>query len=151
MRLQLRILKSNIMTRETSIAVYHQIQEEGLLTGRRNQVYKCLHEHGPMTQNETYVKLNVPNLQQSSIMPRFAELKDLGVITDIGKKVCTVTGRTVLEWKVTGELPVKKPKATFKEQKEEILADIIALGNRLPMTYKEDLRKIYHKLNALNG
>lgn len=139
------------MIRETSIAVYHQIQEEGLLSDRRNQVFKCLWEHGPMTQNETYVKLNVPNLQQSSIMPRFAELKDLGVITDIGKRICTVTGRMVLEWNVTGELPVKKTRASFKEQKKEILEDIIALGNRLPETYKEDLRKIYHKLNALNG
>lgn len=138
------------MIRETSIAVYHQIQEEGLLSDRRNQVFKCLWEHGPMTQNETYIKLNVPNLQQSSIMPRFAELKDLGVITDIGKRICTITGRTVLEWEVTGELPIKKSKASFKEQKEEILMDIIALGEKLPMSYKGDLRSIYHKLNALN-
>lgn len=138
------------MIRETSIAVYHQIQEEGLLSDRRNQVFKCLWEHGPMTQNETYIKLNVPNLQQSSIMPRFAELKDLGVITDIGKRICTITGRMVLEWEVTGDLPVKKSKASFKEQKEEILMDIIALGEKLPMSYKGDLRSIYHKLNALN-
>jgi hypothetical protein len=139
------------MIRETSIATYHQIQEEGLLSERRNQVFKCLWEHGPMTQNETYVKLNVPNLQQSSIMPRFAELKDLGVIDDIGKRICTVTGRMVLEWEVTGELPIKKDKKTFKQQKELILADIIDLGNRIPPPYKAELRAIYHKLNALNG
>ncbi len=137
------------MIRETSIAVYHQIQEEGLLSDRRNQVFKCLWEHGPMTQNETYVKLNVPNLQQSSIMPRFAELKDLGVITDIGKRECTVTGRTVLEWDITGDLPIKKSKATFKEQKEEILDLIIALGEKLPMTHKQDLRDIYYTVKDL--
>ena len=84
-------------------------------------------------------------------MPRFAELKDLGVITDIGKRECTITGRTVLEWDITGDLPVNKSKATFKEQKEEILNLIVALGERIPMAYKQDLRDIYHKLNALNG
>lgn len=140
------------MIRDTSIAVYHQIVAEGLLSKRRLQVYDCLYKHGPMTQNETYVELNVPNLQQSSIMPRFAELKDMGVIRETGKRICTVTGRTVLEWDVTSKLPVKKDKElTFSQKKEKILKDVVSLGERLQFypDQREKLLEIYWQLKKL--
>lgn len=135
--------------RQTSIDVYHQIVEKGLLSKRRWQVYSCLFEHGPMTQNETYVKLGVPNLQQSSVMPRFAELKNMGVIREIGTRKCTITGHEVLEWDVTDQLPIDFKRKSKKELKEELLNDIVNLGLKLPEHFRVSLRNIHRKLKEL--
>lgn len=93
--------------KETSIETYHQIEAEGLLSELRMEVYKCLYKNGPMTQMETCRKLNNPKRQDRSYMPRFAELTQMGVISSIGEKICRVTGRTVLVWRTTDNLPVK--------------------------------------------
>ena len=139
------------MARDTSIAVYHQIIAEGLLTKLKLQVYECLYEHGPLTQNETFVKLNLPKIKQDSIKPRFAELKELGVIKEVGKRPCRLTKREVYEWDVTSKLPKNDLliKKSIKEKKEEILKDIAELGKKLPDEYKIKLRDIYIKIKKI--
>ena len=139
--------------RDTSIEVYHQVKAEGLLSKRRFEVYECLFHHGPMTQSETLIKLNINNgnVNQHSITPRFAELKDLGVIKETRKRPCKITNRTVYEWDVTSNLPktdniVRKSK---KEKINEILDDIIELGKTLPDEHKQELRDIYVKLKKI--
>lgn len=102
-----------------------------------------------MTQNETYVKLGVPNLQQSSVMPRFAELKNMGVIREIGTRKCTITGHEVLEWDVTDQLPIDFKRKSKKELKEELLNDIVNLGLKLPEHFRVSLRNIHRKLKEL--
>jgi len=86
------------MVRETSIEAFRQIEEEGLLSDRRFQVYSYLFRHGPCT-----------GLQVSGGVPggwkRLAELRDLGVAREVGYTVCEVTGKTVLLWDVTDKLP----------------------------------------------
>jgi len=143
------------MVRDTSIEVYHQVEAEGLLSKRRFQVYECLFKHGPMTQNETFIKINLTannvgrkELAQDSIKPRFAELKELGVIRETGKRPCKITNRKVYEWDVTSKLPNKDLiiRKSTKEKKEEILNDIAELGKELPDDYKQDLRYIYRKI-----
>jgi DNA-binding MarR family transcriptional regulator len=94
--------------RSTSINVYKQIEAEGLLSKRRFEVYRAIYNKGPMTQNETLHYLNAP---QSSITPRFAELERMGVIKAIGERSCSITGRVVLVWQTTNNLPVKYEKA----------------------------------------
>lgn len=133
------------MVRDTSIEVYHQIHDEGLLSNRRLQVWDCIFEHGPMTASQVFQKLNIKTNQSG----RLTELAEMGVIRETHKGSCPVTGREVYFWKTTNVLPVKPKKITLKEQKEAVLQDIVTLGERLPMTYKGDLRKIYHKLKDL--
>jgi hypothetical protein len=98
------------MTRETSIRVFNQIKEEGILCKRKLQVYQALFDQGPLTQSEV---INIFGTKLSnSIRPRFAELERMGAIQVTGERVCTVTGRMVLTWDVTKNMPVKvkKPK-----------------------------------------
>lgn len=97
--------------RETSVAVYRQIKAEGLLSRRRMEVYTCIFEHGPLTCGETVDKLQrISGVLQHSITPRFAELNDMGVITIVGERMCSVTGRECLLWDVTNRLPKPLPK-----------------------------------------
>lgn len=90
--------------RQTSIDVYHQIRDEGLLSKRRLQVYETIYLHGPITQMET---AKIADILDHSVTPRFAELEKMGVIATVGERDCTRTGRKVLMWDVTGRLPTK--------------------------------------------
>lgn len=98
------------MTRQTSIDAYNEIKEKGLLSKRRFQVYKVLHDFGPLTIREVGEKL--PLIHESSLSPRFAELEKSGAIITKKKRPCTITGHTVHVWELTGNIPVKsiKPK-----------------------------------------
>jgi hypothetical protein len=93
--------------RKTSIEAYKEIESNGLLEGLLWITYRALYQFGPMTQNETCRKINNGDIQDRSIMPRFAQLKKYGVIEEIGTKKCDVTGREVLLWDVTANLPRK--------------------------------------------
>lgn len=96
------------MSRETSIAVYQQIEAQGLLSKRRFEVYSYLFNNGPATQMETTKVLCKDGLiTQHSYTPRFAELEKMGVIKIVGERTCTVTGRNVLSWDVTDSLPTE--------------------------------------------
>lgn len=97
-------------TRQTSIDVYREIEAEGLLSKRRWEAYSTLFNHGPITAMETARK--IPGTLDHSISPRFAELKRMGLIREVGERACRITGRNCIIWDVTNNLPIKfeKPK-----------------------------------------
>ena len=107
-------------SRQTSIDAYNEIKNGNLLKTVRLEVYECLYAHGPMTQMELCRKINNPKRQDRSYMPRFAELKDMGVIQEIGQKVCSVTGRGVICWDVTDQLPRKLDSKITESKNEKI-------------------------------
>jgi len=99
------------MIRDTSIEAFHKIKDEGLLSEKRWQVYEVLFQYGPLTGNELLIHLrkkyqgmlgNAP-----SVVSRLGELRDMGSVREIGKKICSVTGMTVINWDVTAKLPIK--------------------------------------------
>lgn len=99
------------MIRDTSIEVYRQIRDEGLLTKLNWEVYHALWESGPSTIREIYVKYFEGKYNDRSISPRFKELTEKGVIEATRKRVCRVSGRTVYEWELTKRLPIKVERA----------------------------------------
>lgn len=103
------------IVRSTSAEAYYQIKEEGLLSKRRWEVYDALFTCGPSTQMECYKSLKT-NTPRDSFTPRFTELKRLGVVKELGERECSVTGRNVLVWDITGRLPTGN--ATTKKTRE---------------------------------
>lgn len=101
------------MTRQTSIEAYNTIKENGLLSARRWQVYKTVYENGPITSAEAFQIMNqgspMRNITQSRA--RFTELRDMGVFTEVGKRICSVTGMTVILWDCTKNLPINFKKS----------------------------------------
>lgn len=95
------------MVRQTSIDVYHQIQDEGLLSKQRFNTYHILFHHGPMTASELAVKARgiYGDTVQNPYHKRLPELRDMGVVKELGTTVCSVTNREVLLWDVTDGLP----------------------------------------------
>lgn len=93
--------------RHTSVEVYRQIRNEGLLSELRLEVYETVFNHGPITQGETWMKLHRP---RPSVTPRFAELQKRGVLKIVGERECASTGRKAVLWDVTDSLPVEPKK-----------------------------------------
>lgn len=97
------------MVRETSYAAYCEIRDKGLLSERRFQVYEQLYLHGPCTTNELFHRstLKLPSNSNVNISARLGELRDMGVVTEIRQRPCSITGMLVIEWGVTDKLPQK--------------------------------------------
>jgi hypothetical protein len=91
--------------RQTSIDAYHEIRDRGLLSKRRFSVYEWLFQNGPATAGEISrgIKYN-RNLTAS----RLIELKELGVVKELGERICEISKFNVILWDVTGQLPQRK-------------------------------------------
>ena len=97
------------MTRTTSIDCYNQIKREGLLSERRLQVLSIMMYIAPCSagelEREFIFRHNIKGgWKQLSV------LRDQGVLKELGTKICNVTGRKVIKWDTTGNLPVKPKK-----------------------------------------
>ena len=109
------------MARLTSIETYRQIHSEGLLSQMRLETYSLLYAHGPMTASELLVKgrdIHGMKSQRDNYQKRLGELRDAGVVYEVRERKCTITGRNVIEWDVTDNLPTK---LTTKPKRLEIL------------------------------
>ncbi len=100
------------MTRHTSAQAYRRIEEEGLLSNRRWQVYDILYKHGPLTANEIirYARRYHPTANQTGFNARLSELKRIGVVVEVGEKPDAISGQKCFLWDVTEGLPLKLPK-----------------------------------------
>lgn len=122
------------MTRRTSIEAYHQIKDEGLLTEARLVVYEILFERGPLTAGEVFLWMRRMNqghtVVKGSVCARLTELRDTGVVAEVGKRECELTGHTAILWDVTENIPFKLEKRKSKDavirEKDEIIANLKA-------------------------
>lgn len=94
------------MPRDTSIEAYAAVEASEFVDKTKWDVYRCLYEHGPLTQNEVWVRLGSPQ-KKDSYSPRFSVLVQMGVIADLGVRPCTVTHRKCHYYDVTSKLPEK--------------------------------------------
>ena len=97
--------------RETSIEAYEKILKEGLISPRRWEVYATVYNNGPMTSGEAFFIINKTktstNLILSQSRARFTELRDMGLLKELGTKNCSITKNKVILWDVTKNLPTK--------------------------------------------
>lgn len=101
------------MVRQTSIEAYNKIKENGLLAKRTWEVYDTLFNFGPLTGREVFDRLGKKGFTTHTAS-RLSELRDRCAITEVGKKVCSVTGMKVILWDVTDRVPVKLDKHKTK-------------------------------------
>lgn len=107
--------------RSTSVESYCAIRDSGVLSELRWDVYDYIYAHGPLTARQTIVGLSETYELSSVYSPRFAELKRLGLIADIGTTECEFSGRNVTVWDVTANMPIIKTKAEALKDKIDAL------------------------------
>jgi hypothetical protein len=125
------------VTRKTSIEAYNQIKANGLLSALQFSIYAKLFDCGPMTQGELW-NTYFQHMQRHSVAPRFAELKDRGVVMEVGERPCRVTGVSALVWDVTDRLPSAiAPKIGPAKESDPLLVRILAKVDYLESKIKE--------------
>ncbi len=129
--------------RQTSIEAYHKIKDNGLLSKLRFIVYECIFRHQEITQSECWNLLKESHgiKNSSHITPRFAELKNLGVIEEIGTRPCQISGRNCITWSTTGNLPVKFERKSKDVIIKELRAEIERLKKMIP---SNDCQELFH-------
>lgn len=78
----------------TSLKAYAE-EIEPTLGYRQDMVLKALQNVGPMTNKETarYLEMEI-----NSITPRMNELVKMGLVGEVDKRHCKITGRTAIVW-----------------------------------------------------
>lgn len=85
------------MIQQTSINAFLDLRLSYLGVGRRAEVYNKLKSIGSATDCELMEALGYSD--PNKIRPRRKELVDEGLIVEDCKRVCGVTGKTVISWK----------------------------------------------------
>jgi hypothetical protein len=111
--------------RQTSINCFNQITKEGLLSKCRLALYEL---GKPSTAREIFSTMQVVKMEAT----RLTELMNMGVIYERGIRNCAITGRKVIEWDSTDNLPKDLQKINRKD-KVKILKGMIA-ELQLPIT-----------------
>ena len=111
------------MIRRTSISTYKAIQATGVLSFKRMMVYDYLYRNGPLTGGQLQKALG--GGVSESIRNRFTELVKMGVVYEVKETKCPITGRNVMLFDVTENMPkeYEKPKSKneiIEEMKERI-------------------------------
>ena len=119
------------MVRQTSIDCYYQIKAEGLLRKRGLQVYEAMLVKAPCTAGELERYIN-SEFHFRGAWKQLSVLRDWGVLCETGTRKCKATGRNVIEWDITDNLPDKK--TVVKQEAVDELKDahkLIALLNSM--------------------
>jgi hypothetical protein len=108
--------------RQTSLAAYNEIKASGLLSRMRWIVYDHLYHHGPLTRTEVDLHLKRDDEVNPSYHKRLSELERAGVVTTVGRKTCSITGKECELWDVTDALPVPvDPNELMRPTRKELV------------------------------
>ena len=113
------------MVRQTSIDCYNKIKASGKLSARRLEVLEAIVNSSPCTASEALVFIKTSSL---GIGSRFTELRDMGVIFETGTRKCKITNRNVIEWDLTGNMPVKIKKKKGRPRNFNKCIDYLSEG-----------------------
>jgi hypothetical protein len=99
--------------RETSVRAFYDAIAAGVITTRRDQVFAGLAELGSATANETFEHVKTQRREDlrydSNTRARFTELRDLGLIREVGARPCRITGKTCITWEIVPEAEYAGP------------------------------------------
>lgn len=109
------------MIRETSLEAFREVQSSDVIGDMQRKVYCYLYVNGPLTANEIAYNLALKTKsQQKNIPTRLGELRDRGVVKEVGKKCCSITGMNVILWDVTANAPKSEvPKKMSRKELEQ--------------------------------
>ena len=86
--------------RKVSENTFRYILEKQMLRGAHLAIYQTLFFYGPLTTREVNDKLGGVEMHS-----RLVELERLGVVVEIGLKICSITRQESMSWDVTDNLP----------------------------------------------
>jgi hypothetical protein len=142
------------MIQKTSIETYYAIKNSGLISDKRLKVFDIFWEHPDgLTGTQVFeiFKNKYPSSKHSeTIRNRITELRNMGVIDEVGVVECDFTNRKVMKFAISNRLPVPlEKKLTLNERVDSVLESIAMFGKTLNEVDKIQLRKIYKEVENL--
>lgn len=114
--------------RQTSIEALHRIRTQGLLSKRRFEIYDVLYQCGPATATEIAVNMSgykSPS-KGNNVHARLCEMRERGVVTEVGERRCGISGLNVILWDVTSKLPTQ-PQENREPTKSQLINSLALL------------------------
>jgi len=112
--------------RQTSINCYNQIKAQGLLSKLRLATHYAMLYSAPCTAGELQSYIDKNGIKVKHAWKLLSQLRDLGVVYEKDERKCNVTGRVVIEWDLTDNLPIK-PTTTSNTKKQRVKDTLDAL------------------------
>jgi hypothetical protein len=142
---------------QNSLDAFDYIKKNGLLSDKRLKVYHIFVNHPEgLTGSEVsdIYKKNYPSSQHSeTIRNRITELRDMGVLDELGNVECRFTGRMVMKYAVNIKMPTKLvAKKSLNTNIEEIITDLKKVWDLTTIDELDKrvlIREIKAKLKAL--
>jgi len=117
--------------RYTSAQTYYDIKANGLLSKLRFEVYEWLFHNGPATAKQVVNALTKGSESSSTYNSRLSELRDQGVVTEVGITTCKESHQEVILWDVNSNLPM--PLLHRKSDKAELL-ELVTIAHSILST-----------------
>ena len=86
--------------RATSIDAFYSELESGSIKTRRHQTWSALAAIGIATANEVARAAGLNHYFVRNVFARLSEMRDLGLVREVGERVCTMTGKTCIAWAI---------------------------------------------------
>lgn len=143
------------MIQQTSIETYRKIVASGLLSDKRLKVYQIFYEHPQGltgAQVSEIFKSKYPSSRHSeTIRNRITELRDMGVLYEMGKTQCKLTHQSVMLFGVTNNIPTKlEKKQTLNEKVDAILKMMVEMARPIEEgELRNNIRLIYREIKNL--
>ena len=107
--------------RNTSRLAYEALVKSGALKGKQALILRELTDGSPpATSGEILYQLNVRNV--NAWRGRFTELRNRGLIREVGVRTCTVTNRKCITWEATGATTATEDRDPVQAGKSEARA-----------------------------
>lgn len=101
--------------RTTSLAAWEEVNRTGVVSRMRKVVYNELYLHGPLTGTELDQRL-ASDGGRGHYHKRLSELREMGLVVEVGERPCSVSGKTAVAWDVTSNMPVGLTRAPKKSR-----------------------------------
>ena len=80
--------------RETSIAAYHELRDDGKLTAKQQQIIDYLHRHPGAVFSRLEISRAI-DMPINCVAGRVNELLEKGVIEEADQRLCRISGRRI--------------------------------------------------------
>ena len=135
--------------RQTSINCYNQIKSEGLLSRLRLLTYSAMLYSAPCTAGELQEYIEKNGVGVKHAWKLLSQLRDLGVIHERGERLCGITGRNVIEWDLTDELPINTKTPTKKDRVYSSLEGLRELYKKKTTSTDDDWKNVANLIKKI--
>ena len=87
------------MITDTSLEAYMELKGSREYKSKMMEVYEAIRKVPLMTGRE-YTTLILKKLDMNEVRPRITDLKDLGLVCVVGKRLCTISKKKAYIWSI---------------------------------------------------